>query len=109
MEDLKYYISKNKNPLALYVFSEDENFSEDIITRFSFGGGCINDTISHVASSNLPFGGIGPSGTGSYHGKASFDTFTHTKSIVKKSTKIDLKLVFPPYKNKINLIKNIMK
>ena len=109
VEDLKYYISKNKNPLALYAFSEDENFSEDIITRFSFGGGCINDTISHVASSNLPFGGIGPSGTGSYHGKASFDTFTHTKSIVKKSTKIDLKLVFPPYKNKINLIKNIMK
>ena len=62
-----------------------------------------------MASAHLPFGGIGPSGMGSYHGKASFDTFTHTKSIVKKSTKIDLKLVFPPYKNKINLIKNIMK
>lgn len=109
MDDLKYYISKHKNPLALYVFSEDGNFSEDVITRFSFGGGCVNDTISHVASSHLPFGGIGSSGIGNYHGKASFDTFTHTKSIVKKSTKIDLKLVFPPYKEKINLVKKIMK
>lgn len=109
MEDIKYYISQNKNPLALYVFSEDKLFSEDTITRFSFGGGCINDTISHVASSHLPFGGVGASGMGSYHGKASFDTFTHTKSIVKKSTKIDLNLVFPPYKNKINLMKKIMK
>ena len=109
MEDIKYYISKNKNPLALYVFSEDSNFSEDIITRFTFGGGCVNDTISHVASTYLPFGGIGTSGMGNYHGKASFDTFTHTKSIVKKITKFDIKLVFPPYKNKINLIKKIMR
>ena len=109
MEDIKYYIAHHKNPLALYVFSEDENFSEDIINRFSFGGGCVNDTISHVASPYLPFGGIGSSGMGNYHGKASFDTFTHTKSIVKKSTKIDLKLVFPPYKDKIKLIKKVMK
>ena len=109
MEDLKYYISKHKNPLALYVFSEDKDFSEDVITRFSFGGGCVNDTISHVASKHLPFGGIGTSGIGKYHGKASFDTFTHTKSIVKKNTKIDLQLVFPPYKDKVNLIKKIMK
>ena len=109
MEDLKYYISKHKNPLALYVFSEDEEFCEDVITRFSFGGGCVNDTISHVASAHLPFGGVGTSGMGNYHGKASFDAFTHAKSIVKKSTKIDLKLVFPPYKEKVNLIKKIMK
>ncbi len=109
MDDIKYYISKHKNPLALYVFTEDENFSEDVINRFCFGGGCVNDTISHVASAHLPFGGIGSSGMGNYHGKASFDTFTHTKSIVKKSTKIDLKLVFPPYKNKIKLIKRVMK
>ena len=109
MEDLKYYISKHKNPLALYVFSEDEEFCEDVITRFSFGGGCVNDTISHMASAHLPFGGVGTSGMGNYHGKASFDAFTHAKSIVKKSTKIDLKLVFPPYKEKVNLIKKIMK
>lgn len=109
MEDIKYYISKNKNPLALYVFSEDSNFSEDVITRFTFGGGCVNDTISHVASTYLPFGGIGSSGMGNYHGKASFDTFTHTKSIVKKRSKFDIKLVFPPYKDKVNLIKKIMR
>ncbi|MPM87250.1 Aldehyde dehydrogenase [bioreactor metagenome] len=109
LEDIKYYISKHKNPLALYVFSENEDFSDDIIRRFSFGGGCVNDTISHVASAHLPFGGVGTSGIGNYHGKASFDTFTHTKSIVKKSTKIDFKLVFPPYKEKINLVKKIMK
>ena len=109
MEDIKYYISHHKNPLALYVFSEDENFSEDIINRFSFGGGCVNDTISHVDSAYLAFGVIVSSGMGIYHAKASFDTFTHTKSIVKKSTKIDLKLVFPPYKDKIKLIKKVMK
>ena len=109
MEDIKHYISKHKNPLALYVFSENKAFSEEVITRFSFGGGCVNDTISHVASNYLPFGGIGSSGMGSYHGKSSFDTFTHSKSIVKKSTKLDIKLVFPPYKNKINAIKKFMK
>ena len=109
LEDIKYYISKHKNPLALYVFSENDDFSEDIIRRFTFGGGCVNDTISHVASAHLPFGGVGTSGMGNYHGRASFDTFTHTKSIVKKSTKIDIKLVFPPYKQKIKLIKKIMK
>ena len=94
---------------ALYVFSENKAFSEDVITRFSFGGGCVNDTISHVASNYLPFGGIGSSGMGSYHGKSSFDTFTHSKSIVKKSTKLDIKLVLPPYKNRINIIKKVMK
>ena len=109
MQDLKYFISINKNPLALYVFSEDESFSEEVINRFSFGGGCVNDTISHVASRYLPFGGIGASGIGNYHGKASFDTFTHKKAIVKKSTKFDINLVFPPYKNKINLVKKVMK
>jgi len=109
LEDIKYYISKHKNPLALYVFSENDDFSEDIIRRFTFGGGCVNDTISHVASAHLPFGGVGTSGMGNYHGRASFDTFTHTKSIVKKSTRIDIKLVFPPYREKIKLIKKIMK
>ena len=85
------YISKHKNPLALYVFSENKDFSEDVITRFSFGGGCVNDTVIHVASNHLPFGGVVASGMGSYHGKSSFDTFTHSKSIVKKSTKLDIK------------------
>lgn len=108
-EDIKKYLLEHKKPLALYVFSEDKQFSENIINKYSFGGGCINDTISHVASKYLPFGGIGTSGMGSYHGKTSFDTFTHEKSIVKKSININIDLVFPPYKNKVNLIKKIMK
>lgn len=109
IDDIKKYINANPKPLALYVFSEDQSFSEDIISRFSFGGGCINDTIIHVASKYLPFGGIGPSGIGRYHGKSSFETFTYEKSIVKKSSKIDIKLVFPPYKNKLKIIKKFMK
>ena len=109
IEDIKVYINKHKNPLALYVFSENKDFSEDIITRFSFGGGCVNDTVSHVASNYLPFGGVGSSGMGSYHGKNSFDTFTYNKSIVKKSSKFNIKLVFPPYKNRVDLIKKVMK
>ena len=108
-EDIRNYLLVHKKPLALYVFSEDRKFSEGIINKYSFGGGCVNDTISHVASKYLPFGGIGTSGIGSYHGKKSFDTFTHEKSIVKKSTNINIDLVFPPYKNRVNLIKKIMK
>lgn len=73
--------------------------------RDTFGGGCINDTISHVASKSLPFGGVGTSGMGRYHGQSSFDCFTYEKAIVKKSTKIELKLVFPPYKNRLALVR----
>lgn len=109
LNDIEFYLNKYEKPLALYVFSEDNAFSEDIINRFAFGGGCINDTISHVASLYLPFGGVGKSGIGRYHGYSSFKTFTYEKAIVKKSTKFNLSLVFPPYKNKINLMKKIMK
>jgi len=109
MDDIKTCIAANPKPLALYVFSEDASFSEDIITRFSFGGGCVNDTILHVASNYLPFGGVGTSGIGRYHGKSSFHTFTYEKSIVKRSSKIDMTLLFPPYKNKFNLVKKLIR
>ncbi len=109
IEDIKKYINANPKPLALYVFSENKSFSEDMLNRFSFGGGCINDTIIHVASKYLPFGGVGTSGIGRYHGKNSFETFTYEKSIVKRSSKIDIQLIFPPYKNKIRIIKKFMK
>ncbi len=107
MNDIKLYLKEYKNPLALYVFSENKNFSEYIIKNFSFGGGCVNDTISHVASKSLPFGGVGESGMGRYHGQNSFNCFTYEKAIVKKSTKIELKLVFPPYKNKLALVRRL--
>jgi len=109
INDIKKYINANPKPLALYVFSENKSFSEDILTRFPFGGGCVNDTIIHVASKYLPFGGVGPSGIGRYHGKSSFQTFTYEKSIVKKSSKIDIKLMFPPYKDKLKIIKKFMR
>ncbi len=109
INDIEMYLEKYEKPLALYVFSENKAFSEDIITRFSFGGGCINDTMTHVASKYLPFGGVGKSGIGRYHGFSSFKTFTYEKAIVKKSTKVNISLVFPPYKDKISLVRKFMK
>lgn len=84
-------------PLALYVFSKKKTFQEHITTELSFGGGCINDTLVHHATSHMPFGGVGDSGMGGYHGKASFDTFSHTKSIVKKHDFPDLTVRYRPY------------
>ncbi|MDP9721349.1 aldehyde dehydrogenase (NAD+) [Priestia aryabhattai] len=80
-------IVKRPKPLALYLFSEDEAVQDRILNSVSFGGGSINDTINHMTSHYLPFGGVGDSGMGAYHGKASFDTFSHAKSILKRSNK----------------------
>ena len=75
-------IRTKPKPLSLYLFSEDENSSERILNELSFGGGAINDTLMHLANPNLPFGGVGASGIGKYHGKYSFDTFSHDKSYI---------------------------
>ncbi|MDR0139098.1 aldehyde dehydrogenase [Metabacillus idriensis] len=80
-------ISQRPKPLALYLFSDEEDVQDLVLNNLSFGGGAINDTISHMTSHYLPFGGVGDSGMGAYHGKASFDTFTHFKSILKRSFK----------------------
>jgi len=101
-------INKRPKPLACYVFSENKNFQEKVMNSISFGGGCINDTISHVATPHMPFGGVGNSGIGGYHGKESYLTFSHGKSILKKSTKIDVPLAFPPYGGRIKLIRWVM-
>ena len=82
--DLHNILSKNNNPLAFYIFSKNKKFIDEILKKYSFGGASINDTIIQFLNDKLPFGGIGESGTGSYHGKHSFNTFTHFKSIVKK-------------------------
>lgn len=102
-------ISKFEKPLALYVFSENPYFYKRIIQNHSFGGGCINDTIIHFANKRLPFGGVGHSGIGAYHGSLSFDTFSHHKSIVKKANWLDLPLRYAPYKDKLTTIKKILK
>lgn len=85
-------------PLALYLFTSNKDFQKRILKDLSFGGGCINDVILHVASPHLGFGGVGNSGMGSYHGKDSFDTFTHYKSIVEKETWLDVPFRYRPYK-----------
>jgi len=92
-------------PLAFYVFSEDEKKKSEIIAKVPFGGGCINDTVIHLANPNLPFGGVGTSGIGSYHGKKSFDTFTHYKSVFEQGTKVDIPLRYPPYEGKLSWLK----
>jgi aldehyde dehydrogenase (NAD+) len=102
-------INNRPKPLALYLFTTKKENERKVIRNISYGGGCINDTIMHLASTHMPFGGVGESGMGSYHGKASFDTFTHNKSILKKSNLYDMPLRYPPYKNHLALIKKIMK
>lgn len=102
-------INEHPKPLALYLFTEDKHVEQEVLSRVSFGGGCINDTISHVANASLPFGGVGNSGIGGYHGKHSFEVFSHRKSIVKRGTRIDLGIVYPPYGNKIKLVRKVLK
>lgn len=102
-------INKHPKPLALYYFTGSKEKERYVLKNISYGGGCINDTIVHLASSHMPFGGVGESGMGGYHGKASFDTFSHKKSVLKKSNLVDVPLRYPPYKNHITLLKKVMK
>lgn len=96
-------------PLAAYLFTENENAMDYFLDELPFGGGCINDVITHVGNTNLPFGGVGPSGVKAYHGKASYESFTHPKSIMQRSSKLANGLLFPPYNQKVKLVRTIMK
>lgn len=102
-------IKRKPKPLAAYLFSETEKAIDYFLENLPFGGGCINETITHVGTPHLPFGGVGESGTGNYHGKASFECFTHPKSILKRSSKLATNIMFPPYKKKVKLVKTIMR
>ena len=93
-------LKEKDKPLALYLFSSDKAHIKRVTTELSYGGGCINDVIIHLATSAMGFGGVGESGMGSYHGKDGFDAFTHYKSIVDKKTWIDLPMRYQPYKSK---------
>lgn len=92
-------INSMQHPLALYIFTDDKRESGYVTAHCGYGGGCINDTIIHLATSNMGFGGFGESGMGSYHGKDGFDTFSHYKSIVDKKTWLDLPMRYQPYKS----------
>lgn len=109
-EELLAIIKRNPNPLALYLFSNNKRNIDYITKNISFGGGCINDTIIHLANHHLPFGGVGQSGMGSYHGDKSFEIFSHYKAILNKSNFIDLPMRYTPYtKGKNKIIKFFLK
>ncbi len=98
-------IAARPKPLALYLFTDHQTAKEEVVRRVSFGGGCINDTVLHLANPNLPFGGVGPSGMGSYHGRRTFETFSHFKSVFEQTTAVDVPLRYPPYKGKLGWMK----
>lgn len=97
IEEVIALVNAHQHPLALYYFSENKTAIRRVLSSCSFGGGCVNDTIIHLATSNMGFGGVGESGMGSYHGRNGFDTFSHHKSIVDKKTWMDLPMRYQPY------------
>ena len=108
-DDIDQVLSELKNPLAFYVFSQNKKFINSVMKKYPFGGGVVNDSIVHFTNPELPFGGIGNSGIGGYHGKHSFELFSHKKSIVKRSFWFDLPQRYAPYPKSLSLLKNILK
>ncbi|HIY04162.1 MAG TPA: aldehyde dehydrogenase [Candidatus Anaerotignum merdipullorum] len=97
LEEVLHIIEQHPHPLALYLFSQNPRTTHRVFRYCRFGGGCINDTLLHLASSHMGFGGVGTSGMGAYHGKAGFDTFSHQKSILVQRTHPQISLRYPPY------------
>ena len=106
--DIENVVSRYEKPLSFYVFSENKSFAKKLIKTYAFGGGCINDTVVHFSNKRLPFGGVGHSGMGAYHGQLSFDIFSHHKAVVKKANWLDLPMRYAPYKDKLASIKRIL-
>lgn len=110
VEEVLRAIRSRPKPLALYLFSQNKALQKRVVKEISFGGGCVNDTVVHLATPHMGFGGVGESGMGAYHGKLSFDTFTHYKSIVDKKTWIDMKVRYAPFTpDKEKLLRMLMK
>jgi aldehyde dehydrogenase (NAD+) len=106
-DDIRRHIMHYGKPLATYVFSNNRIFQKKIINTYSFGGGAINDTVIQITNKELPFGGVGASGIGAYHGRTSFDIFSHQKAIIKKANWLDAPLRYPPYNLPMKLVKMI--
>ncbi len=109
ISEVQNYLLTQEKPLALYYFTSDNQKARNLLKRTSSGGACINDVIMHAANPHIPFGGVGNSGMGNYHGEYSFSTFSHTRSVVKSSSFIDIPLKYPPYSKKLNWIKCFIK
>ena len=100
LEEALDTVESRPRPLALYCFTESREVKERVLSRCRFGGGCINDTLIHLATSEMPFGGVGESGMGSYHGEAGFEEFSHLRSIVDQKTWTDIPVRYRPYTEK---------
>ncbi|MFB6585561.1 aldehyde dehydrogenase [Bacillus thuringiensis] len=109
IEDVIGTIQQHPKPLALYVFSEDKEVQKKVTSNISYGGGCINDVVYHLATPYLPFGGVGSSGLGGYHGEESFRTFSHYKSILAQSTAFDMKIRYSSTKSALKFIRKLLK
>lgn len=107
-EEAMQIVNENKNPLALYLFTSDKKVEQEWMQKVPFGSGCVNNTVWQFANEHMPFGGIGNSGIGAYHGKSSFDIFSHAKPVLKTSTAIDPSLKYPPLKGKMKWFKKLM-
>ncbi len=107
-DEIEGIIALNPNPLAFYLFSKDKTLIKRLLQNVQFGGGCINDTLFHLVNHNLPFGGRGKSGIGNYHGRYSFDTFSHQKSVLYKSFRFDLTQRYPPYGKTHQLLRKLL-
>ncbi len=106
--EIEDIVALNPNPLAFYLFSKDKTLIKRLLQNVPFGGGCINDTLFHLVNHNLPFGGRGKSGIGSYHGRYSFDAFSHQKSVLYKSFRFDLAQKYPPYGKIHQLVRKLL-
>lgn len=108
MDEVYQMLAQRPKPLAFYLFTRDASVEREAMERVSFGGGCINDTVVHLANPSLPFGGVGASGMGCYHGAYSFQTFSHQKGVVKKSSCVDIPVRYAPYGKKLPLMRRLM-
>ncbi|MBO9658317.1 MAG: aldehyde dehydrogenase family protein, partial [Chitinophagaceae bacterium] len=108
-EQAKQIIAENPDPLAFYLFTQSSDEEKQWMDDVAFGGGCVNNTALHFTNSRLPFGGRGNSGIGKYHGRFTFDTFSHHKSVLKTPTWLDPSIKYPPFKGKLNLFKKIIR
>lgn len=108
MDEAVQIVQQNNTPLSFYLFTKNKSIEAEWLRRVTFGGGCINNTVYHFANLNMPFGGIGNSGIGSYHGKKTFEIFSHAKPVLKTGTWLDPNLKYPPLKGKMNLLKKFI-
>lgn len=109
IDDVIEKVRTEEKPLALYYFGTNKKEEEKVLSSLSFGGGCINDTLYHLANPHLPFGGVGQSGIGAYHGKASFDTFSHEKSVLKQTNAFDIPVRYPGSKLTESIAKKLFR